>query len=210
MTVNLQLKRGERTYSEEQLTAMAEKYEAEQDAIKGQEEGEVSAEILVEDVEFEIDISNIDWKIFVGARENSLEERDRKEMLSAKVEAEANLEKYGKFKLKLPKKTWNAMKWGKMKELAQKEAKGEANWVHLYLLFAQFISNHKGSDNAWATVSKKASKQKWFWLITWKDGYGRLVGGCVESDLQDAPSDVSYGRCDDYYNNDYSVPIFVL
>ena len=214
--VALTLDRGVRTYSVEKLIAMAEKYEAEED-LRKKEEKSVPTSILVRGIKVKVEFSKIDWKLIEAPRpRDAFRQRDCQErMLQARAAAESNMEKYGEFELELPEppgKSWESYIWGDMKKLAREKATCEADWVHIFLLFAQFISSYSGkysSDMAWETVNDiTPTDQQRCWIITWKDGNGVYIGGWDGKDAPDTPSTITATR-HDYEKINFAEPIFV-
>lgn len=221
MEVSLSLKRGNRTYSVKELIAMAEQYEAEQDARRAEEDS-VPTRILVRGVKTKVEFSKIDWSIIEAPRDqNAYNEKDcQSRMLAARACAEQNMAKYGEFELELPEPlygSWNSFTWKEVKRLVREKATCEADWASMFLLFAQFISNNKGKYSnkiAWKIVcDRPLPLEEPCWIVTCKEGKytkaddGIYMGGYGDENSAISPATLT-AVCRDEELIAFAEPIF--
>lgn len=204
MKVTLQVHGRERTFSEEYLRAILEKYFPSETTPKTP-----TAKVVqkpTEDAWFEIKPQAIDQKLFEKKREDNRQEATRNLILEAFTEMKDNPEKYGKnFKTMMPKKTWNYKTVEELKELASKLGNHNANWVEQAFEWAQRIAN----GESWKNICNANDTANCYRLVEWKDGYHRLVGGSV-NDKDKPASNVGDTECFrlDFLLN--AIPLVVL
>ena len=204
MKVTLQVNGREMTFSEKELRAILEEH------FSSETKQVTTAKVAqkpTEDEWFEVKPQAIDQKLFRKKRENKKQENTRKLILEAFVEMKANPEKYGKnFKTMMPKKTWLSKTVAELKEMACKLGDHNADWVEQALEWAQRIAN----GESWETICNDKDTANWYRLVVWKNGYTRLIGGSVYSNLY-SPASVVYSiNFNDLDSLRHTVPLVVL
>lgn len=204
MKVTLLVGGREKTFSEEELTAILEKYfsnvaseEANHEVVQKPEEGKW----------FEVNPETINQKLFEERRKDSQQEEARKLIQEAFAAVKSNPEKYASsFKTLMSEKTWNYKTVAELKELATILRDHMADWVEQALEWAQRIQN----GESWETLCNDVDTANCYRLIAWKNGYTRLVGGSRKFSNNIPASGVSNGN---YYSDDElsnTVPLVVL
>ena len=161
----LHINGSQRSYSEEQLTAIVEKYSS---TIKPKV-GEW----------FEVKPQTIDQQLFCEARKDPRQESTRQLILEAFAEMKENPEQYGKtFQTLIPQIRWPSMRNAvQVREEASKLHGHNANWIEQSLEWAQRIHN----GESWEAVCNKPDTAMYSRLITWKNGKSCIVGGELSS-----------------------------
>ena len=169
-----------------------------------------SVKTLTEGRRFEVNPKTINRKFFKKERKDLRQEETRELILEAFAKVDANPKKYGRiFETVDLKKIWESKTWKELKDLVREVADHEADWVEQCLIWGQVISNEKGKDKAWQTICNNPDTKDLFNIITWKDGYGRIVGGSVRFEI-DYPA--SYVNSNEYHDDSissYSMPLGV-
>jgi len=202
MEVTLTVHGRERTFSEQELKSILEKYFSSEAT-----ENVTTAKVPTEDQWFEVNPLGIDQTLFKNKREDGTQEDTRKLILEAFAELKSNPKKYGKkFKTMMPKKKWSSKTGGELKELASKLGDHNADWVEQALEWAQRIIN----GESWEAICNEYDNANFHRLVVWKNGYDRIVGGALDCNIN-APASVIGGI--DYTSDDshyYTMPLVVL
>lgn len=205
MKVTLPIHGREKTFLEQELIAILEKYLS-NEAIEQTTTANV-AQVPTEDQWFEVNPQAINQSLFQKKRKDERQEKTRKLILEAFAEVKSSPEKYGrKFKTMMPKKTWISKTVKELKQLACELGDHNADWVEQALEWAQRICN----GESWEAVCNNVDTANWYRLVVWKNGYARLVCGSRDSFNYHPASDVSDY---DYNSGDRirsTVPLVVL
>lgn len=123
---------------------------------------------------FEVNPLSIDATIFEHARKNRKQEWTRLRILEALAVVCEQPEKYAKpFWLLVPDKKWEGKKTGAELKQYAKDCGGYMSiWVEQALGWAQRLSN----GESWGSVCNDIDRHKWYRMIVWKNGLGRIVG----------------------------------
>lgn len=157
---------------------------------------------------FEVNPLGIDRSKFEKPMSDQQQEWTRQIIQEAFNEVDKNPEKYASaFYTLMPEKKWQGHKTvAKLKEYAKDLGGQTADWVEQALEWAQRIFN----GESWEAICNNTDTAKWYRLISWKNGYCRLVGGSRNNyDIYPA----SYVGDYDYFSNfrvNYTVPLVVL
>ena len=140
MKVTLPIYGREKTFSEQELIAILEKYFS-NEATEQTTTANV-AQVPTDDQWFEVNPRAINQSLFQKKRKDERQEKTRKLILEAFAEVKSSPEKYGKkFKTMMPKKTWTSKTVEELKQLACKLGDHNADWVEQALEWAQRICN---------------------------------------------------------------------
>ena len=202
MKVTLQISGQEMTFSEQELTAILEKHFSDGTTKTADE----YADTPTEGKWFKVTPGAINRELFQEERTDSKQEETRQYILEAFSEWESNPEKYTRtFDTYFPKYDFELMPVGQMKNFAEKIGRRQAEWVEQALEWAQRIQN----GELWADVCNKMDTARLHRLVTWKDGYCRIVGGSRLCGFNCSASNIDsrhYSSGDILY---YTVPLVV-
>ncbi len=166
----------EMTFSEEELTAILEKY-LNTEASKKSAKAPGEADTPTEGKYFYVNPMAINQAVFHYERPDLLQEMTRKLILEAFEELRKYPVKYGKtFMTMIPEKTWEVLSTFEMEEMCRNLGGHMADWVEQALEWAQRIVN----GETWASVCNDPDTAKWYRLITWKNGNKKIIGGASE------------------------------
>ena len=105
----------------------------------------------------------------------------------------------------MPKRDCTHKTVGEFKKEASQLGGHIADWVEQALEWAQRIAN----GETWKSICNDPDTANWYRLVTWQDGYFRIVGGSCNSDYNYSASSVN---CNNFWSNDilvYTVPLVV-
>lgn len=124
---------------------------------------------------FDVYPMDINREFFQEERKDEAQEFVRQRILVGLAVLDENPKEYGRpFRTKVPKKTWNVMTIRDMKILASKHGH-MASGIEQFLEWAYRIQN----GESWETICNEADTAKWNRLVSWKNGFTRLVGGSI-------------------------------
>lgn len=173
---------------------------------------------------FKVELGKINFSLFFKEREDEKQEKTRKLILEAFIEAFKEPKKYELLYLLVPEKkmVYGDKNYANVEELVKFAEKVPevgcytATWVEVALGWAQQITNDNGSDEVWQIICNNPDTLKYYRLIIWKNNEIISVGGATE-DYIIVPDPASYISDDDniyYYkyndNVSYLVPCVVL
>ena len=162
--ITLQVNGKERTFSEEELTAILENY------YNG------NADKPIEGKWFQVNPKAINRALFKNKRIDEEQERVRKLILEAFSEVDKNSKYSEPFETMIPvrPKSFNFEK--EVKEFAKQIGDSQTNWIEQALEWAQRISN----GETWESLCNQPDYNKWFRLIIGKEDKSWFIGGCCE------------------------------
>lgn len=157
---------------------------------------------------FEVNPLGIDRSKFEKPLSNQQQEWTRQIIQEAFAEVDKHPEKYAsEFYTLMPEKKWQGYKTvAELKEYAKELSGQTADWVEQALEWAQWLFN----GESWEAICNNADTAKWYRLISWKNGYYRIVGGS-RFGISYCPASVD--SIHDFYSYDRvndTVPLVVL
>ena len=184
-------------YSEENISAILKQYFHNKKNMEKQKDID----------EYYINPNSINLELFEEQKSDFKQERTRKIILRAFGEVKKNPEKYAKpFKVVIPKRTWVSKTVVELKELAEKDGDHMANWVEQALEWAQRIAN----GESWKSVCNKPDSHESYRLITWENGFARLIGGSRENKDKSPATKVFFYDYSTFSKIFYGVPLVVI
>lgn len=192
----LQINGREMTFSEQELTAIVEKYLGETMQI---------TQKPTEDKWFEVKPKFLSPNLFKGKRIDKKQEAVRHLIIDALAEMQKNSEYERAFKTMMPKKTWASKTVMQLEGVAKDRGEEMATWIHQALEWAQRLTN----GETWEAVCNDPDSANWYRLIIWKGGSTRLVGGAI-SDRNNFPASmIHYDDLKDDRILSFTVPLVV-
>lgn len=177
MKITLQVSGREMTFSDEELSAILEKY------FSVQKKETTSGKC------FEVNLENIDRNLFTQEREDADQELVRLRILDALKLVKEYPERYAKsFKILTPKKEWSERTVEELERIAETLGDHLGDEVEKSLEIAQRIAN----GESWEHICNSPDTSDYFRLIKWRNGDYRIVGGSRKAECICSQSD--FGR----------------
>lgn len=130
---------------------------------------------------FEVNPQTINRQLFKERREDKRQECTRQLILEAFAAVDGNPEYARGFETMVPKKTWkssgNTVR--ENKEIASELGDRMANWIEEALEWAQRLTN----GESWSAVCNGWDGNDFHRMITWKNGFARVVGAALKSGI---------------------------
>lgn len=203
MKVTLPIHGRERTFSEQELIAILEKYFSKEapkhtSIAKNPTEGKF----------FRVDPMKIDRSRFEKPMSEKSWESTRKIIQEAFVEVDKHAEKYAyPFSTLIPMKSWSDYKTvPELKKYATELGGHMADWVEWALELAQRIVN----GESWEVICNYADNLQFHRMIVWKNGYCRIIGGSTKLSNDSPASKVHNYNYSDVDVSSLAVPLVVL
>lgn len=186
MKITLEVHGQEKTFSEEEIISILEKYFSEEatESITSEE----AAQVPIEGEWFKVNPLKLDRSKFENPMKDQKQEKTRQDILEAFAELDKHIAKYAfPFYIMIPKKNWQGDIYAEeIKAYANDLGGVLADWVEQALKWAQMICN----GVSWETICNNADTANWYRMIRWKDGFYRLVGGSRKEASDIPASDV--------------------
>lgn len=201
LKVTLHVYGRKRTFTEQELIAILEKYFSSEAA----EQSNV-AQKPTEDEWFDVKPHSMDQKLFEKEREDDKQEQTRKSILEAFEAMKKYPRKYGEnFKTMVPKKTRQLITLKGLKEIAEQKGDHIADEVEQALEWAQRIVN----GESWETICNDIDNSNCNRAIICRDGRARTVGRSLHEWSTNAASYVSECVLSELCTYENVVPLIV-